>query len=658
MIVKNESHIIEETLKNIVEQMELDYWVISDTGSTDNTKQIIKNFFKNKNIPGELFEDEWKDFGHNRSVALSHAYNKTDYLFIFDADDKIRGNLVIDKEKINIEQYDLRFGKEFTYVRPLLITNRKRWIYEGVLHEYLSSLEPITSNQILPGDYYIESRRLGARSSFQDKYKKDATILTKAFEEEKKEGLKNRYAFYAAQSYKDCNQIDKAIEWYKKVLTLNNWCQEKYHSCLMLGALFLKKNDFQNALKFFTLSYKYDYERLEGIVLAMELCFKKDMHTLVHSLYQTYKDIKVNLVKKLFVTTTYYNHHMDFYNSISAFYINEYESGYQSIKNVIHSEKIEESKKLLTLNNMQFYQPILLKDNNLTIDFFYKVNDIIKKRGQKHTLNNEEIKHWNIIFQKVRKNLTKYKLYNFKNKKQPKILLSFTTCKRLDLFRQTINSILNQWLDKDKIDYWFCVDDNSSEEERDYMKSLYPWIDYYMKNEEEKGHKQSMNIIYNKLKEQQPTYWIHIEDDFLFFEKNYYIEQGIQGLEKLKGYNVKQILFNREYGEVISDYNIVSHKQISGQSDYCLHSYEPNKKSNQVNCYYWPIYSFRPSLIDVKTILELGDFETDETFFEHTYALKWVKSGCQSAFFNKLTNIHIGRLTSERIDKDKKMRMN
>ena len=180
MIVKNESHIIEETLTNILEYMELDYWVISDTGSTDNTKQIIKDFFKNKNIPGELFEDEWKDFGHNRSVALSHAYNKTDYLFIFDADDKIIGNLVIDKEKINIEQYDLTFGKEFTYVRPLLISNRKRWIYEGVLHEYLSPLEPITSNQILPGDYYIESRRFGSRSSHQDKYEKDATILTKA----------------------------------------------------------------------------------------------------------------------------------------------------------------------------------------------------------------------------------------------------------------------------------------------------------------------------------------------------------------------------------------------------------------------------------------------------------------------------------------------
>jgi len=38
MIVKNEAHIIGKTLKNICENVPITYWVISDTGSTDNTK--------------------------------------------------------------------------------------------------------------------------------------------------------------------------------------------------------------------------------------------------------------------------------------------------------------------------------------------------------------------------------------------------------------------------------------------------------------------------------------------------------------------------------------------------------------------------------------------------------------------------------------------
>ena len=48
MIVKNESHIIEKTLENIYQKFPISYWVISDTGSTDNTVEIIKNFLMRK----------------------------------------------------------------------------------------------------------------------------------------------------------------------------------------------------------------------------------------------------------------------------------------------------------------------------------------------------------------------------------------------------------------------------------------------------------------------------------------------------------------------------------------------------------------------------------------------------------------------------------
>ena len=49
MIVKNESHIIEETLRCMVKY--IDYWVISDTGSTDNTIEVITKFFEKEKIP-------------------------------------------------------------------------------------------------------------------------------------------------------------------------------------------------------------------------------------------------------------------------------------------------------------------------------------------------------------------------------------------------------------------------------------------------------------------------------------------------------------------------------------------------------------------------------------------------------------------------------
>ena len=78
MIVKNESHIIKNTLIKLLKKIKFDYWVISDTGSTDNTKELITEFFKEVDIPGEIYNDEWKDFGHNRSKALEHAFNKSE----------------------------------------------------------------------------------------------------------------------------------------------------------------------------------------------------------------------------------------------------------------------------------------------------------------------------------------------------------------------------------------------------------------------------------------------------------------------------------------------------------------------------------------------------------------------------------------------------
>jgi hypothetical protein len=65
-----------------------------------------------------------------------------------------------------------------------------------------------------------------------------------------------------------------------------------------------------------------------------------------------------------------------------------------------------------------------------------------------------------------------------------------------------------------------------------------------MKTQSQKGHVESMNIIYEFLKKERPTYWIHMEDDFLFFNTMPYVTMGIQGLTELYHFNVKQIMFN------------------------------------------------------------------------------------------------------------------
>ena len=672
MIVKNEAHCILDTLVNLCQQLDFSYWVISDTGSTDNTKEVITKFFKEKNIPGKIVDHQWLNFGYNRSKALESAYNLTDYLLIFDADDKLIGDFKL-PEPMHLDRYMLTFGGDgVSYVRPLLVNNRKKWEFKGVLHEALNNLDPINGEATIEGKYHVVSGRIGARSQNVNKYYDDALILKKGFtdEFEKDYGQACRYAFYIGQSYKDAGDkyIDESIEWYKKVLTLHNWDQEKFYSCFMIGDLYLRKNDGINALKYWLKSVEYDSERVEGVVNALNYLRLNENTLLVSLLYKKFANYKrsKDLQGKLFIVNPMFNDEIEFHYSICAFYAGELEEGYNCCKKILTNQILRYDYLKLTMTNMLFYKDIMLKDTSTNLlTLFYDVNSIFNTLGK----NNDKIEVpyielWNLLFEQCKPILVKYNskvIKKIKEKvehteqKQVNIFLSFTTCKRFDLFQQTINSLINNCTDIDKIDYWFCVDDNSSEQDRQYMQKLYPWINYYMKKSEEKGHRESMNIIFNKLEELKPDYWIHLEDDFLFYDKMNYIGDSIQLLTELKDQNVNQILFNRNYGETIKCYNILGHLTPVKQAnklEYVLHDYKHGQFPYS-NCHYWPHYSFRPSLIRVDTILQLGNYNSPNQFFEMDYAHKWTSSGYKSAFFNKLTNKHIGRLTSERNDSSK-----
>jgi GR25 family glycosyltransferase involved in LPS biosynthesis len=661
MIVKNESHIVLKTLNNLCSYIDFSYWVICDTGSTDNTKELIKDFFKEKNIKGELLEHKWKDFGYNRSNALKAAYNKTDYVFIFDADDEIIGDFQL-PNTYDCDRYTLKFGKDFLYVRPLLFNNRKRWCFKGVLHEYLSNIDEVSGDKTITGDYHIESGRTGDRSKNPNKYIDDANILKKAHydEFEKDYNLSCRYAFYCAQSYKDSGPtyIDDAIEWYKKCLGLNMWLQEKFHSCFTLGELYMIKKNNVNALKYWYKTIEYDSERIDGIVNAVSFLRNDGQHLLVNALYHKFKNYNKKPEGKLFLFQNLYQDQLEYQNAISAFYVNDKESGYACCKQILINKVLPYNLLISTIKNCTFYIDLLKADTNKDVlQLFYSFDSIVSNISNKKEIVDENIVTiWNTLFDKNKSTLVKRSNYSFENRTaNPKILLTFTTCKRVDLFKQTVNSMLNHWLDIDKVDYWFCVDDNSTEVDRNNMKISYPWVNYYNKTIEEKGHLKSMNIIWDKLNEIKPVYWIHMEDDFLFYSKMNYIEEAINAMnhELCTSSNVKQVLFNRNYGETIESYNTRGHILNNEYSNIALHHFVRGTFPYP-NCHYWPHYSFRPSLIDVKTILELGNYDSENTFFEMDYANKWAKAGYTSAFFNKMTNRHIGRLTSDRGTKNVK----
>jgi GR25 family glycosyltransferase involved in LPS biosynthesis len=683
MIVKNEADIIASTLENLCHYIEFDYWVIVDTGSTDNTRQIISDFFKDKNIKGELHETGWKNFGFNRSDALSKAFNKTDYLLIFDADDRIVGEFVLPKE-LNLDGYHFKFGDNFSYIRLLLVNNALRWKFMGVLHEYIICTNENYSCKFenIEGNYHLISGKSGARSKNPNKYRDDALILEKAYGEaqKNKDEIMVRYSFYCAQSYKDAGEHAKSIEWYKKRISHGGWNQEVYYSYITIGQLYAKMNNIESAFYYWALSFDADPERCEGIYYMIKHCRENGNFQLAFHYYKWVENNKTrNLINKLFVTEDVYKYLLDYEFTIVACYVNQHNIVIPSFHTLFKCENaLSIGFKENIVYNLQFYLNFIDSEN---LPFFYDylgfVKQIYLETGslKKHIIDITDkmkdiftplLSHYDystiLSLTYSCKEIT-HAVSHSANELgvtiRHDVVLTMTSCKRLDLFKKTINSFINNCSDVNKITYFFCVDDNSSDEDREQMMKMYPFFDFYFKNVDEKGHRQSMNIVWNKLNELKPKFYLHLEDDWLFINKCNYISDSVSFLERYESDGIHQILFNKNYAEVISHYNTVGGKIIGNaiennttNNKFKLHIKDEANLCGS-NCAYWPHFSFRPSMIRTSAVLTLGNFDSPNTFFERDYADKYFNLGYTSAYFNEVNSIHIGKLTFETQD-DKK----
>lgn len=226
MIVKDESEIIEETLNNLFDHVDIDGAIIHDTGSTDDTIGIIMRFMEDRGKHLIVEKTPWVDFGYNRNLALQSCFKELspeDYILFFDADDLLHGNKISQSSlDPSVDIYYLGFIESSqTYMRPLLVKCNLNLRWEGVLHEFL--VIPSTLSCITLDDLSVESRHIGARHRDPDVYKKDAEILIEASKNPNiSTQLKFRYLYKAGDSHFTTGNYETAGDLYSEALELKS----------------------------------------------------------------------------------------------------------------------------------------------------------------------------------------------------------------------------------------------------------------------------------------------------------------------------------------------------------------------------------------------------------------------------------------------------
>lgn len=383
MIVKNESHIIHECLNSIYKYV--DYWIISDTGSTDGTQDIIQNFFKEKGIPGELHQDEWKNFGHNRTLALRHADGKADYVWMIDADDKVEGNFVF-PEKMEADGYVLRIGKpDFSWWRTQIFKTDSKWEYRGVLHEYPACSikeQPVLTK--LEGDYRVDARTLGARNvgiSTIEKYTRDAETLEKALLDEPGN---TRYQFYLAQSYFDSQQYEKAIDAYRKRAEMGGWAEEVYYSLYRIGiARALLDRPWPEIMSSLLDAYNYRPQRVEALVHISQVLRQKYNQPAAAFVFARHAaETPFPKEEILFVPDIVYKFHALDEVAATAFYAGRPEIGYLAAKKLLEEGRVPPDQVQRVENNFQQYRNIMEQIGEQRKQFEEQQKKIMEQKPQ------------------------------------------------------------------------------------------------------------------------------------------------------------------------------------------------------------------------------------------------------------------------------------
>ena len=265
-IVRNESACIVRMLDSV--KPYICALAILDTGSEDNTVELIEQWCRVNGIKGLVGRGAFVNFSQARNQALDMARSwrmhldapEFGHLLLCDADMELRVDASADPfaDLVN-EAYMLQQkAGTLVYNNVRLLSVYSRAKYVGVTHEYLAV--DGGSPQILAGAHFIDHADGANRAG---KYERDIALLTEALKEEPDNA---RYWFYLANTYKDKGDRAQAVSCYQKRIALGGWDEEVWNAWINLANQRLALGDEDGFVHEALAAYQFRPRRAEPLL--------------------------------------------------------------------------------------------------------------------------------------------------------------------------------------------------------------------------------------------------------------------------------------------------------------------------------------------------------------------------------------------------------
>ena len=317
LMIKNEEKILKRCLE-AVEKI-VDCFCICDTGSTDSTQEVAKEFLKTRT--GCLTIEPWQNFGYNRTISFVNAQKyvkeldwnlKETYGILLDADMMFVPGKLKEQKLGSIGYKIIQKNANLEYYNTRIIRMDHPWKCLGVTHEYWDGQTDNLEKDVC----FIDDRDDGGCK--HDKFERDAKLLEDGLI---KEPENVRYMFYLAQTYKCVGRCADAIAMYKRRIKAGGWQEELWNSYYSIGECYLKLKNISKFEDWMQRAHAYRPCRTESIYSLAKYFREVGQH------YKSYHYIKIGLLTPfpkddvLFIEANVYRGLFNYECSIVEFYI-------------------------------------------------------------------------------------------------------------------------------------------------------------------------------------------------------------------------------------------------------------------------------------------------------------------------------------------------